>query len=260
MTTELYHESIGQGEAVVFVHSGVTDSRMWDNQWQALANDYRLIRYDRPGFGKSAPTGEAPHSRADLLALVDKLAIEKAHFVGCSLGGEIITDFALEHPERVKSLVLVSSLVTGFEMQGEPPAEIMAFFGALQAGQMEEVAAIANRLYLVGEQRQSEQVSASLREAVYEMTLRIAKNGALMQQEAEALEPPAMQRLAEIRVPSFLIVGQYDHPEILRGARVICEAIAGARLLEIADTAHFPNMEAPEVFNQALAEFLAQVS
>jgi pimeloyl-ACP methyl ester carboxylesterase len=153
MTTALYHESIGQGEAVVFVHSAVTDSRMWDSQWQALAKNYRLLRYDRPGFGNSAPKQESPNPRADLLALLDSLNIEKAHFVGCSMGGEIITDFALEHPEHVKSLVLLSSLVTGFEMQGEPPAEIMAFFGALQSGNMEEVAAIANRLYLIGEQR-----------------------------------------------------------------------------------------------------------
>jgi 3-oxoadipate enol-lactonase len=92
------------------------------------------------------------------------------------------------------------------------------------------------------------------------MTLKIAKNGAIMQQEAAPLNPPAMQRLSEIKLPTLLIVGQYDHPEILRGARVIAQAIEGAQVLEIADTAHFPNMEAPSAFNHALEEFLAKAS
>jgi 3-oxoadipate enol-lactonase len=260
MKTSVYHESIGQGETVVFLHSAFTDSRMWDEQWQALSKNYRLVRYDRAGFGKTAPSGEAPHSRAELLALLDDLGVEKAHLVGCSGGGEIITDFALAHPERVKSLTLVSSIVTGFPMQGEPPAELMALFGALQTGNLDEVAKIATRLFLVGEQRKEDELPLSLREAVQEQTLTIGKNGALMQEEAEPLNPPAMQRLSEIGVPMLLIVGKQDNPELSRAAKVIAQAVDGAQVVEIANAAHFPNMEQPAAFNDALATFLARAS
>jgi pimeloyl-ACP methyl ester carboxylesterase len=260
MKTSVYHESIGQGETVVFLHSAFTDSRSWDEQWLALSKNYRLVRYDRAGFGKTAPSGEAPHSRAELLALLDDLGIEKAHLVGCSGGGEIITDFALEHPERVKSLTLVSSIVTGFPMQGEPPAELMALFGALQAGNLDEVAKSASRLFLVGEQRKEDELPKNLREAVQAQTLTIGKNGALMQEEAEPLNPPAMQRLSEIRVPMLLIVGKLDNLELSRASKVIARAIEGAQVVEIANAAHFPNMEQPAAFNDALAGFLAKQS
>jgi 2-hydroxy-6-oxonona-2,4-dienedioate hydrolase len=258
MKTNVYHESIGQGETVVFLHSAFTDSRMWDEQWQALSKNYRLLRYDRAGFGKTAPNGDAPHSRTELLALLDDLGIEKAHLVGCSGGGEIIMDFALEHPERVKSLTLVSSIVTGFPMEGEPPAELMALFGALQTGNLDEVAKIATRLFLVGEQRKEEELPLSLREAVQEQTLTIGKNGALMQEEAEPLNPPAMQQLSEIAVPTLLMVGKLDNPELSRAAKVIAQAIEGAQVVEIANAAHFPNMEQPAAFNDAFATFLAK--
>jgi pimeloyl-ACP methyl ester carboxylesterase len=260
MKTTVYHESNGQGETIVFLHSGFTDSRSWDEQWQPFAKNYRVLTYDRAGYGKTAPTGQAPHSRTELLDLLDSLGIEKAHLVGCSAGGEIITDFALEHPERVKSLTLVSSIVTGFQMQGEPPADLMALFGALQGGNLEDVAAIATRLFLVGEQRKEEELPGSLREAVREMTMTIGKNGALMQEEAEPFNPPAMQRLGEIAVPMLLIVGKLDNPELSRAARVIADAVKGAQVVEIANAAHFPNMEQPAAFNDALGMFLAKVS
>ena len=260
MKTTVYHESIGQGETVVFLHAGVTDSRSWDEQWLALSKNYRLVRYDRAGYGKTASTGQAPASRAELLDLLDSLGIEKAHLVACSAGGEIATDFTLEHPERVKSLTLVSSIVSGFEMQGNPPAELHTFIAALQAGDAEGLAASAVRQFVIGEERKAEELPASLREAVHEMALRIAQNGMIAQEEAAPLNPPAMQRLGEIAVPMLLIVGTLDNSELSRAARVIADAVQGAQVVKIANTAHFPNMEQPAAFNDALAGFLAKQS
>lgn len=252
---KLYHESIGKGETIIFLHSGVTDSRMWDSQWNALQNDFHLVRYDRPAFGKTAPS-ETIDARADLLLLLDTLGIEKAHLVGSSMGGEIIVDFALEHPERVKSLILVSSLVGGYEMQGEPPAQLMALFGALQAGQIEEAAALTTQVFLLGEERKASAVAQELRDSVTAMALAAIQNGGFMQEDSVKLQPPAMQRLGEIAVPVLMIVGGCDNPAITKAAADISQKISQSQFLEIANTAHFPNMEAPEQFNQVLSEFL----
>jgi pimeloyl-ACP methyl ester carboxylesterase len=255
---KLYHESIGKGETVIFLHSGVTDSQMWDAQWQDLAKDYRLIRYDRAGFGKSAPNTAAGNSRDELLKLMDDLGIEKAHLVGSSAGGEIITNFALEHPEQVKSLVLVSSLVGGYELQGEPPAQLMALFGALQAGQIEEAAALTTQVFLLGEQRKEADLARDLRDSVSAMALQAIKNGAFMQADADTPQPAAMQRLGEISVPTLLIVGSYDNPAIAKAAGEISKALPNAQFVAIDKAAHLLNMEAPQAFNQTLRDFLAK--
>ena len=110
---KIYFESAGSGRDLVFVHAGVSDSRMWDPQFDAFAASYRVVRYDHRGFGKSKMAEGAYALRDDLFAVVRHLGIAKATFVGCSMGGGTVIDFALEHPEMVTALVLVGSGVNG---------------------------------------------------------------------------------------------------------------------------------------------------
>src|SRR3954463_6383416 len=109
----LYYEAMGEGTAVVLVHGGLVDSRLWDAQMKPLSKHFRVVRYDIRGYGRSpAPTGEYyPHE--DLRALLDYLKIDKATLVGLSLGGIVAADFALEQPARVERLVLVGSGLRG---------------------------------------------------------------------------------------------------------------------------------------------------
>src|ERR1044072_506255 len=96
--TRLYYEALGRGPAVVLVHGGLVDSRLWDDQMRPLAEHFRVVRYDLRGFGKSAaPTGQYWPTE-DLRALLDFLKIEKDTVVGLSLGGILAAAFPFEHP------------------------------------------------------------------------------------------------------------------------------------------------------------------
>src|SRR5262249_42655125 len=108
--TGIYYETSGEGAAVVLVSGGgLLDRRGWDAQFQALAGHYEVIRYDIRGSGKWArPLGPFSHSQ-DLGALLEVLNAKKCHIIGVSFGGAIALDFALEHPEVVERLILVSS-------------------------------------------------------------------------------------------------------------------------------------------------------
>ena len=97
----------------MLVHAGFVDSRMWDEQFAALARIRRVIRYDMQGYGRSSPANGPVSRRAELNAVVQGLKIEWAAFLGCSMGGEAIIDFALEHPEQVSALIPVSAIPTG---------------------------------------------------------------------------------------------------------------------------------------------------
>jgi len=257
--SRLYYEVAGDGAPLVLSHAGFVDSRMWDDQWSSLAQQRRVIRYDLRGFGKS-PLGSTPiDRRADLDHVLHHLGVERAALLGCSLSGEVLLDFALEHPQKVTALILVSTVPGGFELQGEPPQYLFEMMGAIEQGDLALASELQNRLWIDGAFRQPTQVDPKVRQRAAEMNRIALANGTWHQadaQPANPLEPPAAQRLAEIRVPTLIIAGELDHPEILRAANVMAAAIPGARRVIIPNCAHLPNMEQPAEFNRVVVDFL----
>src|SRR5262249_9161414 len=108
--TSLYYELKGKGFPLVLISGGGTlDRRTWDDSFSNFPKDYKVIRYDIRGIGKSArPLEPFSHSQ-DLYALLNFLNINKAHIIGLLFGGAIAIDFTLEHPEMVDSLILAAS-------------------------------------------------------------------------------------------------------------------------------------------------------
>lgn len=110
---------MGKGEPLVFVHGNAGDRRHWDHQFSHFAQDYRAIRYDVRGFGRSSLPNErdAYSDYEDLLVLFDSLRIGKAHIVGYSMGSGIAVDFVLAYPDRVRSLISVGPWVFGHDSE-----------------------------------------------------------------------------------------------------------------------------------------------
>ena len=110
----IHYEREGAGFPVIFLHAGVADSRMWEAQAGAFTQQFEVVRPDLRGFGQSElpPIPWSPVQ--DLLGLIDELGLKPAHLIGCSLGGSVAIDFALDHPDRISKLVLVGSAIGGF--------------------------------------------------------------------------------------------------------------------------------------------------
>src|SRR6202011_5569889 len=124
------------GPALVFIHAGVSDHRMWDPQVEFFASRFKVIRYDLRGFGKSSFAEEAFAPRDDLLAILNHVGISKAALVGCSMGGGTAIDFTLEHPEMVTALVPVGAGVSGWNDWSAESGELMtAMMKAVQKGE-----------------------------------------------------------------------------------------------------------------------------
>ena len=273
----LYYETAGSGRPVVLAHAGFVDSRMWDDQWTDFAEHFRVVRFDLRGYGRSDPAPGPVSRRDDLFRLLEHLDLERAVLVGCSLSGEAVLDLgraalvgcslsgenvldlALEHPELVSALVVVSATPSGFEMQGPPPPVLLEMMAAMQAGEVDRASELQNRLWVDGHTRQPEQVDPRVRMKTSEMNRTAIENGTWAVADAQPpnpLTPPAAQRLSEIQAPTLIVTGALDHPEILRAAGVMAAAIPGAGQAIIADSAHLPNMEQPEAFNEAVLNFL----
>ncbi len=254
--TSFYFEVDGAGEPIVFLHAGICDGRMWDPQFDTFARHFQVMRYDMRGYGKTAvsPTTYTHHD--DLLALLDYLHMEKVHLVGSSHGGTISLDFTLTYPKRVNSLTLVCSSPNGYEFTGERPPLWHDLVAAYEAEDIAKIAALETEIWVVGQQRTSDQVPAPIRELVTEMNRIALRNELAEIGEEMACLPLAMTRLADVQVPTLLITGDLDKPGILQASRLMANTIPNAQPVTITQTAHLPNMEKPLLFNEILLTFL----
>jgi 3-oxoadipate enol-lactonase len=258
-SASLYYDVTGNGEPLVLVHAGIADRRMWDGQLQALGEHYRVIRYDMRGCGRSEAPADLPFSHHDdLRELLDYLGIERALFTGCSIGARTVIDLALAHPERVRALALVCPSISGFESGEEPPEEWDELMTADEAGDLERVSELEVRIWVDGPYRSPDNVDSTLRDLVREMNLIALRNEPHLGEELQA-EPPAVNRLAEIRVPTLVVAGDQDRPEVGARAELLAGSIPMAQMVVMNGTAHVPSMEKPEEFNRVVLEFLRGV-
>lgn len=254
---QIYCETRGDGPPLLLIHAGVADGRMWDPQVDVFAQTYRVIRFDLRGFGRSdMPSGRFANHE-DVRALLDHLDARPAHVLGISFGGAIALDFCLAYPGYVRSLILGAPSVGGTE----PSQRIRRFWQeedeALEAGDLDGATELNLLLWVDGPQRQPDQVDPEVRERVRQMQLAIFQKETPDDVEEIDLEPPAAERLAQISVPTLILVGDLDLEEKQELASRLAAKIAGARKAVLPGVAHMLNMERPEQFNRAVLEFLA---
>lgn len=251
---ELHYEVAGSGESLLLLHAGVADSRMWDPQFSPLAQRCRVVRCDLRGHGRSLlPDGPfAWHE--DTHELLQALGMAPAWIVGASLGARVAVDHALAYPEEVGGLVLVSPVVGGFRPEGA-----VAEFGdeedrLLDDGRLDEATELNVRMWVDGPARPPDAVDSSVRRLVGQMQLQIFSLPTPENVSLRPLEPPAIERLAEIDCPVLVVSGELDVPEFRALALRLAEDIPEARLLEVPGVAHMVSMEKPATFLDAVLE------
>jgi pimeloyl-ACP methyl ester carboxylesterase len=251
---QIHYERAGAGFPLILLHAGIADSRMWEPQVAAFAQQFDVIRPDQRGFGKSElpPTPWSPVD--DLLALIDDLGLKPAHLVGCSMGGGLAIDFALDHPDRISKLVLVGSAIGGFELRPEHAQLFAAVAAARKAGDLEAMNEGMLHLFLDGPERPRGYVAEPLRALFLDM------NAIAVRADFDKAPPAqnvlAIRRLHEITAPTLVIVGDKDVVAVLEAADLLVDSIPNARKAIIHDAAHLPNLEHPEEFNRLVVDFL----
>jgi pimeloyl-ACP methyl ester carboxylesterase len=252
----IYYEAAGAGEPLVLVHAGIADSRMWEAQFVAFSDHYRVIRYDMRGFGRTAMVEGLYSHHEDLGGLLDFLDVGRAHLVGCSMGGGTVLDFALEYPQRVGNLILVGPAVGGFRPDFDPPRQWDEIVAADEAGDLERISELEVQIWVDGPQRSPDDVDSSIRDLVREMNLIALQNEASGLGEEWEPEPPAADRLPDVQAPTQLMVGDEDQPKVFAAIDLLEKELPNARKVVMPGTAHLPNMEQPERFNRIVLDFL----
>ncbi|RKN39112.1 alpha/beta fold hydrolase [Micromonospora endolithica] len=254
----LAYDEAGTGSPVVLLHAGIADRRMWRGQLPALADRHRVIVPDLRGYGDSElpPTPFAHHD--DVVGLLDALGIERAALVGCSFGGAVAIDTALAHPDRITALALLGAAVSGNAWSDEANDLWDEVIGEIDPEDLDANAAAEVRFWVVGPRRDPKEVDPNLTAFAFAMDLRaLAAERALSAVEVAELDPPAIDRLAELRIPVLATAGAADLPDVSRLAdRIAAEAPEAVRLPDVPDAAHLLPLERPAPVNNALLTFL----
>ncbi|MFI6865587.1 alpha/beta fold hydrolase [Nocardia sp. NPDC050406] len=247
----IHAEVAGAGPTVVLNHDGLLDSAAWGTMFEALSTTHRVVRWDRRGYGRSdSPTG--PYSSVDDLVRVIRAASDApVTMIGCSFGGFLALRCALDHPELVSALVLLGPIVTGL-----PLSEHFLTRGGREVPGPHAAVERQIEFWSETDPWYVAPANTAARQRLREV-LEASPNN-LGPHEDGAVEPdrPALPRLGEIAVPTLLLVGEADHPDVHAHSGAIEAAIPGARRTVLSGCGHSPHLEVPDALDRVLREFL----
>ena len=247
----LAYDEAGRGPAVILLHGAFMERGAWDLQMPALSARHRVVRYDIRPFGESTVPEKPYKTTDDLLALMDGLKIDRAHLVGHSFGGGVAIDFAIVHPARVASLVLVNAGVSGAPMPADEQKEAMQVFVAARESEAKAVAAWM-RLGLWSASRDRPEVM----KAIERSTTRSAAAFELAAPPFVPITPPASGRLGEVRVPALVVTGTRDTPGNRALSDTVGKGIPGATVVTIPGADHAIPIGWAKELNEAILKFL----
>jgi 3-oxoadipate enol-lactonase len=227
-------DSQGAGPVLVLLHSGVADARLWDPVWPELTASFRVIRYDSRGYGRSPAATEPYAELADLRAVLDHFEVASAHLAGCSQGGGTAAELALAQPGRVRSLVLLCPGFPDYRWP-EPEPELAAREAALTAAGDED--GLVQLWLRVWGRAGSEPFVADLMRS----SLRAEASETRWRQSGE----PVFGRLAELTVPTVIMVGDRDAPELIASNVTAARRIPRSTLIRMPGVDHYPPVRDP---------------
>lgn len=259
---ELYFETDGHASApaLLLIHAGCANLRMWDPQIAALAADHYVIRFDTRCFGRSRTDDVEFRNRQDALDILDHLGVARATVIGSSRGGRIALDLAVESPDRVAGVVTVGSGPSGFpelELTDEEDAAFDRLDAAHESGDWARLAELETELWVFGVGREASALDPEFVRVGYELN-RVNAEHAEERPVAVPLEPPAYDRVIDIEVPVLVTVGEFDVSTALAQQAYLVDTIPNAEGYIFSDTAHLPSVEHPDEFTEVLAGWLGR--
>jgi 3-oxoadipate enol-lactonase len=249
---QLYYETCGSGaQAIVLIHDGVINSASFDDMWPILCRDFRVVRYDRRGYGKSPPA-TAPYSAQDDLAAVMAAAkLEHASLVGFSFGGGLAVSFAIDHPERVDRLVIAGAALNGFRPTRNFSDHITHIMLPMLWGNFDGVVENASKetwIMAPGHDAARAKVAALLKASPQD----------LRHQMHDPIKgwPSDLPRMPGLKVPTLIMTGDHDIADNQAASGAAQALIPGSRRIVIEDAGHLMQLEHPREIAELIADFV----
>jgi len=250
----LFAEEQGSGPPVVLLHPFPTDHRFWRPVLPVLSSRYRVLMPDVRGSGEST-AGDGPATMekhaADLARLCDAAGIQRAAFVGVSIGGYILFEFWRRHSSRVVALVLADTRASADTAEGRAN-RLKSVEQVQQHGPATFIDGLAPKL--LGESTRTNRPDVA--RAAIAMMNDSSVAGIVALQQGMAERPDSTPTLATISVPTLVLVGEEDTLTPVADAEQMHKGIRGSRLVKVPQAGHFSPFEQPDVAGRELRGFL----
>ena len=261
----LYYEEVGSGYPIVFVHEFAGDYRSYETQLRYFSRRYRCVAFNARGY----PPSDVPEdwrqysqerARDDIRAVLDGLQIEKAHIVGISMGGFAVLHFGLAYPDRASALLVAGC---GYGAQPDKRAQFAEETARTAAGIAARGMAEIAKTYGAGPTRVQLQNKdpRGYAEFMAQLAEHSTPGSANTMRGVQARRPSLydlVDRMKTLEVPTLVATGDEDDP-CLEPGLLMKRHIPTAALVVLPNTGHALNLEEPDLFNRACAEFFHQV-
>lgn len=248
------YEDRGSGPGLVLLHAFPLDSSMWRGQFDALAENFRVIAPDLPGFGESAVSpGLTVDAMSDVVAeLLDHLGVNERVVVGgVSMGGYVALGFARLYPQRVRALILADTKADPDDENARGNRDRVIEL-AIEKGTAALIEELLPRMLAPETANRRPEVQQYVRKTAE----RQPAEGVVAALRALRDRPDARPGLPHVSFPTIVLVGEQDAITPPDVAQELAGHLPHARLVTIPDAGHLSNLENPEAFNMAVLEFL----
>jgi pimeloyl-ACP methyl ester carboxylesterase len=250
---QVWWEACGKASdpPLVLIHDGVINSASLDDLWPILCRDFHVVRYDRRGYGKS-PAAKAPYSAQDDLAAVIRAAgLGRTNLAGFSFGGGLALSYAIQHPEQVDRLVLCGSALNGFAVSKHFERRNQHIFLPILLGNVDAVIANAGK---------DPWLLAPGHDAALARATAIAKANPqdFRHQLRDPIRPwPSdLPMMPELKVPTLILVGDHDIPDVQAMAGAAQALIPGSKRIIVDDAGHLMQLEHPKEVAGLIEDFV----
>jgi pimeloyl-ACP methyl ester carboxylesterase len=249
---QIHYETCGKGgRAIVLIHDGVINSASFDDMWPTLCRDFRVVRYDRRGYGRS-PAAKAPYSpQEDLAAVMRAAGLDHASLVGFSFGGGLAVSYAIDHPDQVDRLVLSGAALNGFKVSKNFTSRITHVMLPMIIGNMDAVIANASKetwIMAPGNDAARVKITALIKASPQDPR----------HQTKDPIKgwPSDLPRMPELKVPTLIMTGDHDIADNQAQAGAAQVLIPGARRIVVEDAGHLMQLEHPKEVAELIADFV----
>jgi pimeloyl-ACP methyl ester carboxylesterase len=248
----LYVHSAGSGEPLLLIHGWPLDHRVFGPQQEMLAEHFRVLAYDRRGFGRSTAPPGLDRELDDIDRILDAAGAPSAHLLGMSQGGRIALRYAATRPQRTRSLILQGAAVDGLPTEGDDDVPVAEYAELVRAGRVDEVRArwLAHPMMQLGP---GNEAAARLLTEILE-----DYDGTDLQHLAPGgygFDKDVLASIAAHGIPTLVLTGGRETAARKRHAHVIAERIPNAVEITLEQSGHMSNLTEPARYNSSVIAF-----
>jgi 3-oxoadipate enol-lactonase len=249
---QLYYEACGSGpQAIVLIHDGVIDSASFDDVWAILCKDFRVVRYDRRGYGRSPAAKAAYSAQDDLAAVMAAAKLDHASLAGFSFGGGLALSYAIEHPQSVDRLIMSGASINGFAVSKHFNDRNLHIALPMLIGNLDGVIANAAR---------DPWLLAPGHDAARDKAIALSKanpqNFRHQMRDPIKSWPSDLPRMPGLTVPTLILTGDHDIPDVHAMAGAAQVLIPGSKRVVVADSGHLMQLEHPREVADLISDFV----